>query len=71
VYLASASGRVGALDAKKGTLLWETLPRAERNDTDWGAAKVRFAEGALVAAAPDGTVFSLDPAHPERTPHSG
>ncbi|MFD5227999.1 hypothetical protein ACFWJ5_05605 [Streptomyces qaidamensis] len=22
VYLASASGRVGALDAKKGTLLW-------------------------------------------------
>ncbi|MEU0723266.1 protein kinase [Streptomyces sp. NPDC006140] len=71
VYLASASGRVGALDAKKGTLLWETLPRAERNDTDWGAARVRRVAGALVAATPDGTVFSLDPAHPERKPHSG
>ncbi|MEU6182547.1 hypothetical protein [Streptomyces coeruleorubidus] len=71
VYLASASGRVGALDAKKGTLLWETLPRAERNDTDWGATSVRLVEGALVATTPGGTVFSLDPAHPERKPHSG
>ncbi|MFF8675917.1 protein kinase [Streptomyces sp. NPDC015242] len=71
VYLASASGRVGALDAKKGTLLWETLPRAERNDTDWGATKVRSVDGALVTAAPDGTVFSLDPAHPGRKPHPG
>ncbi|CAM5488197.1 protein kinase domain-containing protein [Streptomyces coeruleorubidus] len=71
VYLASASGRVGALDAKKGTLLWETLPRAQRNDTDWGATRVRLVEGALVATTPGGTVFSLDPAHPERKPHSG
>jgi outer membrane protein assembly factor BamB len=71
VYLASASGRVGALDAKKGTLLWETLPRVQSNDTDWGAARVRLLEGALVAATPDGAVFSLDPAHPERKPHSG
>jgi outer membrane protein assembly factor BamB len=71
VYLASASGRVGALDAKKGTLLWETLPRAQSNDTDWGATRVRLVAGALVAATPGGTVFSLDPAHPERKPHSG
>ncbi|WDV51135.1 serine/threonine-protein kinase [Streptomyces coeruleorubidus] len=71
VYLASASGRVGALDARKGTLLWETLPRAERSDTDWGATEVRLFEGALVAATPDGAVFSLDPAHPGRKPHSG
>ncbi|MGA5204705.1 protein kinase domain-containing protein [Streptomyces variegatus] len=71
VYLASASGRVGALDAKKGTLLWDTLPRAQSNDTEWGAGRVRLLEGALVATTPGGTVFSLDPAHPERKPHSG
>ncbi|MEU9574405.1 protein kinase [Streptomyces massasporeus] len=71
VYLASASGRVGALDAEKGTLLWETQPRAQSNATDWGGTRVRFVEGALVAATPGGTVFSLDPAHPERTPRSG
>ncbi|MEU3484966.1 protein kinase domain-containing protein [Streptomyces massasporeus] len=71
VYLASATGRVGALDAKKGTLLWETLPRAGRDDTDWGATEVRTLDGALVATTPGGSVFSLDPAHPERTPRSG
>ncbi|MCK8432250.1 protein kinase [Streptomyces sp. D2-8] len=71
LYLASASGRVGALDAKKGTLLWETLPREQSNSTDWGAGRVRLLEGALVATTPGGAVFSLDPAHPERTPHSG
>ncbi|MEU2748767.1 protein kinase [Streptomyces collinus] len=71
VYLASASGRVGALDAKKGTLLWETQPRAQSNDTDWGATPVRLLEGALVATTPGGSVFTLDPAHPERKPRSG
>ncbi|MFF0887941.1 protein kinase [Streptomyces sp. NPDC003456] len=71
VYLASATGRVGALDAKKGTLLWETPPRAARDDSDWGATEVRTLDGALVAATPDGTVFSLDPARPGRTPQSG
>ncbi|MER5579139.1 PQQ-binding-like beta-propeller repeat protein [Streptomyces massasporeus] len=71
VYLASVTGRVGALDAKKGTLLWETLPRAGRDDTDWGATEVRTLDGALVATTPGGSVFSLDPAHPERTPRSG
>ncbi|MFJ4538241.1 protein kinase [Streptomyces tibetensis] len=71
VYLASASGRVGALDAKKGTPLWETQPRAQSNDTNWGATRVRLLEGALVATTPGGSVFSLDPAHPERKPRSG
>ncbi|MGW0493856.1 efflux RND transporter permease subunit [Streptomyces sp. NPDC003007] len=71
VYLASDSGRVGALDARKGTLLWETQPRAQSNATDWGATRVRLLEGALVAATPGGSVFSLDPAHPERKPRSG
>ncbi len=71
VYLVSESGRVGALDARKGTLLWETLPRAERNDSGWSASGVRLLEGALVVATPDGTVFSLDPAHPDRKPVPG
>ncbi|MFH9708925.1 protein kinase [Streptomyces luteogriseus] len=71
VYLASASGRVGALDAKKGALLWETQPRAQSNATDWGATRVRLLEGALVATTPGGSVFSLDPADPERAPRSG
>ncbi|CAL9629443.1 Outer membrane protein assembly factor BamB [Streptomyces sp. enrichment culture] len=71
VYLASASGRVGALDAKKGTLLWETQPRAQSNATDWGATPVRLLGGALVATTPGGSVFALDPAHPERKPRSG
>ncbi|MFF5841135.1 protein kinase [Streptomyces massasporeus] len=71
VYLASASGRVGALDARKGTLLWETQPRAQSNATDWGATPVRLLAGALVATTPGGSVFSLDPAHPERKPRSG
>ncbi|MFF5572400.1 protein kinase domain-containing protein [Streptomyces luteogriseus] len=71
VYLASASGRVGALDAKKGALLWETQPRAQSNATDWGATRVRLLAGALVATTPGGAVFSLDPAHPERTPRPG
>lgn len=70
VYLASASGRVGALDARKGMLLWETLPKAARMDTGWMAKVLRHA-GALVVATPDGTVFSLDPAHPGRKPDSG
>ncbi|MEC7053435.1 protein kinase [Streptomyces violaceochromogenes] len=71
VYLASASGRVGALDTKKGTLLWETQPRAQSNATDWGATPVRLLGGALVATTPGGSVFTLDPAHPERKPRSG
>ncbi|MFF5962550.1 protein kinase [Streptomyces collinus] len=71
VYLASASGRVGALDVRKGTLLWETQPRAQSNATDWDATRVRPLGGALVAATPGGSVFSLDPAHPERKPRSG
>ncbi|MFF5482252.1 protein kinase [Streptomyces sp. NPDC012935] len=72
VYLASASGRVAALDTRKGTPLWETLPRAERvTNQGWGRARVMLHEGALVVATPDGGIFTLDPAHPERKPVSG
>jgi outer membrane protein assembly factor BamB len=72
VYIASASGRVAALDARKGTLLWDTLPRAERvSDDAWSDSAVLVNEGALVVATADGGVFSIDPAHPDRTSASG
>ncbi|WP_405538139.1 PQQ-binding-like beta-propeller repeat protein [Streptomyces sp. NBC_00075] len=72
VYAASPSGRVAALDAAKGTLLWETPARVEQV-TNGDAIKPAVLPygGALIAATPDGTVFSLDPAHPERKPVSG
>jgi hypothetical protein len=63
---------VAALDAKKGTLLWETLPHAERvTDSGWGRPRLMLNGGALAVITPDGTVFSLDPAHPDRKPVSG
>lgn len=72
VFLSSASGRVAALDAKKGTLLWETLPRAQRvQDQSGYLPKVLLHEGALVVVTPEGDVFTLDPAHPDRKPVSG
>ncbi|MFE5915899.1 protein kinase [Streptomyces sp. NPDC056468] len=73
LYLSSASGRVAALDTKKGTLLWETLPRAQRvtNTGSRSLPEVMLREGALIAATPDGDLFTLDPAHPDRKPVSG
>jgi outer membrane protein assembly factor BamB len=70
LYLASASGRVAALDGRKGTRLWETLPRTE-SVTSGGVPKVLFNRGMLIVPTPNGTVFSLDPAHPERKPAAG
>ncbi|WP_179202510.1 PQQ-binding-like beta-propeller repeat protein, partial [Streptomyces caniscabiei] len=68
LYLVSDTGRVAALDRVKGTLLWETLPRTTPTwsvqGTPWASPQV----GALVVAVADGTVFSLDPAHPDREP---
>ncbi|MFF5189567.1 serine/threonine-protein kinase [Streptomyces sp. NPDC000345] len=71
VYVSSASGRVAALDAGEGTLLWESSPRADQVVGVPYASKVFPDEGALVVLVPDGTVFGLDPAHPERKPDSG
>ncbi|MGW0839233.1 protein kinase domain-containing protein [Streptomyces sp. NPDC002787] len=71
LYLASVTGRVAALDRLKGTLLWETLPRATPTWSVQGAPWTLPHEGALVVAAPDGALFSLDPAHPDREPVSG
>ncbi|MYT05318.1 MULTISPECIES: serine/threonine-protein kinase [Streptomyces] len=65
LYLVSPSGRVAALDAHRGRLLWETGPRAERLSNSEGTKpEVLSYGGALVVTTPDGTVFSLDPAHP-------
>ncbi|MDO0915561.1 serine/threonine-protein kinase [Streptomyces sp. DT2A-34] len=71
VYLASASGRVAALDGHKGTVLWETLPHSTSVTPGTYAPKVMFHDGALVVSIPNGTLFTLDPAHPERQPVSG
>ncbi|MEV6949507.1 protein kinase [Streptomyces sp. NPDC051172] len=72
LYLASTSGRVAALDTRKGTLLWETGARADQLASgDVTKSKVLLNGGALVVSTPDGTVFSLDPAHPERKPVPG
>ena len=72
LYLASTSGRVAALDARKGTLLWETGAHAEQLASgDVIKSEVLPYGGALLADTPDGTVFSVDPAHPDREPASG
>ncbi|MFJ9152761.1 PQQ-binding-like beta-propeller repeat protein [Streptomyces sp. NPDC102270] len=72
VYASSANGRVAALDARKGTLLWETLPRAKWvNALNERLPKVLLNKGALVVTTPAGDIFTLDPAHPERTSASG
>ncbi|MFI5871176.1 PQQ-binding-like beta-propeller repeat protein [Streptomyces sp. NPDC051445] len=75
VFAASASGRVAALDIATGSLLWESTARAERvgggAGAGYAAAQVFLDEGALVVLSPDGTVFTLDPAHPDRQPRSG
>ncbi|MFC8710821.1 PQQ-binding-like beta-propeller repeat protein [Streptomyces sp. NPDC057197] len=70
VYLAGGSGRVAALDTARGTLLWESSARAEVLDTGL-LPTVWFNRGALVLAASDGTVFTIDPAHPGRKPVTG
>jgi outer membrane protein assembly factor BamB len=70
VYLASGSGRVAALDAAEGTALWESSARAEVLASGYLSA-VLVNKGALVVVTPDGTLFTLDPAHPDRTPVSG
>ncbi|MGW3291433.1 protein kinase domain-containing protein [Streptomyces sp. NPDC001002] len=72
LYLASTSGRVAALDAREGTLLWETGAHAEQLASgDVIKSAVLPYGGALIVNTPDGTVFSLDPAHPGRKPVTG
>ncbi|MFJ7042405.1 protein kinase [Streptomyces sp. NPDC101112] len=71
VYLVSSSGRVAALDEREGTLLWETLPRTAPAYIGSFQQRAVLYGGALVVVISDGTLCSLDPAHPERKPVSG
>ncbi|WP_405886567.1 PQQ-binding-like beta-propeller repeat protein [Streptomyces longwoodensis] len=67
LFVASVSGRVAALDSRRGTVLWESYPRAGGADSGFGS-QIHRDGGALTVTTPDGTVFALDPAHPDRTP---
>ncbi|MFD4577621.1 PQQ-binding-like beta-propeller repeat protein [Streptomyces sp. NPDC058417] len=67
-FLVSGSGRAAALDLRTGEVLWESLARAARSPGSGYPPTLFRRAGALVAATPDGTLFSLDPAHPDRTP---
>ncbi|MEU9341208.1 PQQ-binding-like beta-propeller repeat protein [Streptomyces sp. NPDC048278] len=67
VYMAGMSGRVVALDVAEGTVLWESTARAEVLGNSGLLPTVWFNRGALVLSTSDGTLFTLDPAHPERT----
>ncbi|MFD9434996.1 protein kinase [Streptomyces sp. NPDC060002] len=72
VFAASASGRVAALDIGTGGLLWESPARAEQVvGAGYATAQVFLDEGALVVLSPDGTVFTLDPGHPDQEPLPG
>ncbi|MGW2380578.1 protein kinase domain-containing protein [Streptomyces sp. NPDC001658] len=69
LYLASVSGRVAALDGREGESLWETLPRTSVSSSDpVNGPLVLLHQGALVVGTPNGTLFSVDPAHPEEKP---
>ncbi|WP_317442917.1 protein kinase domain-containing protein [Streptomyces collinus] len=71
VFLASASGRVAALDARTGRRLWESYPRAGTVISgDYDSPELLLNGGALVVTTPDGTLFTLDPARPGRKPAS-
>ncbi|MEV5727828.1 protein kinase [Streptomyces pharetrae] len=72
MFLASLSGRVAALDARKGSLLWETRPRSARVSANgWAQPEVVPHEGGLIVVTPDGTLFTVDPGHPDRKPAVG
>ncbi|MCG7204510.1 protein kinase domain-containing protein [Streptomyces arenae] len=72
LYLASPSGRVAAVDTRKGALLWETAPRVDTASTgDASDPKALLYGGTVIVMTPNGTLFSLDPAHPERKSGSG
>ncbi|WP_340380564.1 PQQ-binding-like beta-propeller repeat protein [Streptomyces sp. SS7] len=72
VFVASASGRVAALDAAEGTLLWESPARADHvAEPGYASARVFLDGGALVVLCPDGTVVTLDPGHPDLEPVTG
>ncbi|MBB6417093.1 serine/threonine protein kinase [Streptomyces sp. AK010] len=69
--LTETGQMIGTLPFMSPEQLVDARTAGPASDTDWGATEVRTLDGALVATTPGGSVFSLDPAHPERTPRSG
>ncbi|MFF3332400.1 PQQ-binding-like beta-propeller repeat protein [Streptomyces sp. NPDC002888] len=67
LYLVGASGRVLALDPRTGGRRWQSAARAPDGDLWWLYRPVLFNGRALIVDTPDGTLFTLDPAHPDRT----
>ncbi|MFF2652497.1 serine/threonine-protein kinase [Streptomyces sp. NPDC058045] len=66
LYVSSASGRVSALEAGSGRLLWSSDPRSGKvSGGDTASPRVTVAGGALVVAAGDNVLFTLDTAHPQ------
>jgi len=65
LFLTTPSGRAAALDSRTGTLLWETRPRVSVASMVSGMpSRSLLDKGALLVLTPEGTVFSIDPAHP-------
>lgn len=70
VYLCSGSGRLLALHLRTGEELWQSAPRSEYSGSGGGPVPSQMLRvgGAIVAASSDGTLFSVDPRHPEAKP---
>ncbi|MGJ5897503.1 protein kinase domain-containing protein [Streptomyces niveiscabiei] len=65
LFLATPTGRVAALDSRTGALLWETHPRVTVESLLSGTpTRLLLDKGALLAVAPEGTLFGIDPANP-------
>lgn len=73
VYLCSGSGRLLALNLRTGEELWQTAARSGSSGSGGGleSTQVLRMGGAVVALASDGTLFSVDPLHPNAKPLPG
>jgi eukaryotic-like serine/threonine-protein kinase len=70
VYLCSGSGRLLALNLRTGEELWQSAPRSGYSGSGGGpeSSQVLRVGGSIVALASDGTLFSVDPRHPDAKP---
>ncbi|MFD8871573.1 PQQ-binding-like beta-propeller repeat protein [Streptomyces sp. NPDC059590] len=70
VYLCSGSGRLLALHLRTGEELWQSAPRSEYSGSGISPVLPQLLRvgGAIVAVSSDGTLFSVDPRHPEAKP---
>ncbi|MGY0060466.1 serine/threonine-protein kinase [Streptomyces sp. LZ34] len=70
VYLCSGSGRLLALNLRTGEELWQSAPHSDVSGSggDLASSQVLRVGGSIVAWASDGTLFSVDPRHPDAKP---